>query len=169
MSLPRLLAAQAAYGVVGIAYNVINLVLRQRGQQPLSDAPATAGIAAPVAYELTLLLAVVGADHAYRLAMVVAVLVLGYGGIVVHLTRGPTDYYLSTWTWTVAITVNSAGVALNLLGAVRGAGTTTNTTDGIARWCNWSGATKGARCQPPLRPLITSRPGRCAHAGFAAE
>ena len=44
-----------------------------------------------------------------------SVLLLGYGGIVVHLLHmGHLEYYQSVWSWAGAIGINSFGLVLNL-------------------------------------------------------
>ena len=54
----------------------------------------------------------------YRVVMVVAVVLAGYGGVVAHLVSiGHLELYQSVWTWAGAIGVNSFGLALNLMAA----------------------------------------------------
>jgi hypothetical protein len=54
----------------------------------------------------------------YRVLMTVAVVVLGYTGVLTHLLNiGHLELYQSVWTWAGAVGVNSFGLALNLLAA----------------------------------------------------
>ena len=60
-------------------------------------------------------------DTAYRAAMLCFVLVLGTGGVLAHLRRGPTQAYRSAFAWGAAILINGMGVVLNMAGALLGA------------------------------------------------
>ena len=54
----------------------------------------------------------------YRVLMAVAVVLAGYGGVVVHLLNiGHLELYQSVWTWAGAIGVNRFGLVLNLIAA----------------------------------------------------
>jgi len=43
--------------------------------------------------------------------------VLGYGGVVTHILRGPTDYYRTRSTWAAAIAINVVGLVLHVTAA----------------------------------------------------
>lgn len=54
----------------------------------------------------------------YRVLMVAAVFLLGYGGVITHLINiGHMELYQSVWTWAGAIGINAFGLALNLAAA----------------------------------------------------
>lgn len=115
-----LLLAQAGYTAAGLAYNAISLLEARRGRPPLTRGPAALNAGIFVLYAATLVLGEFGFTTGYRIAMAVFAVLLGYGGVVVHLCRGPTDFYRSKAAWACAIAINSIGFALNLTGLVTG-------------------------------------------------
>ncbi|WP_055715281.1 hypothetical protein [Streptomyces torulosus] len=92
-----LLLAQVVYATVGVAYNVVSLRAVRAGRQPLSQGSAAAGLAVMLAYGASLSLGFAGLDVAYRAAMTLFIVVIGYAGLLVHLRRGPSEYYRTSY------------------------------------------------------------------------
>jgi hypothetical protein len=88
-----LLPAQAGYTAAGLAYNAISLFEARHGRPPLTRGPAAINAGIFVLYATALVLGAFGFTTGYRIAIAVFVVLLGYGGVVVHLRRGPTDFY----------------------------------------------------------------------------
>lgn len=116
----RLLLAQVVYATAGVAYNLISLRAVAVGRQPLSHGSAAAGLAVMLAYGVSLSLGYAGLDLAYRVAMALFLVVIGYAGLIVHLRRGPSDFYRSRSAWTAAVVINTLGLLLNLTGLIVG-------------------------------------------------
>ncbi len=54
----------------------------------------------------------------YRFLMAIAVLLMGYNGVLKHLLNfNDLHLYQSVWTWLSAILINSSGTILALIGA----------------------------------------------------
>lgn len=115
-----LLLAQVVYATVGVAYNLVSLRAVAVGRQPLSQGSAAAGLAVMLAYGASLSLGFAGLDVAYRAAMALSIVVIGYAGLLVHLRRRPIDYYRSRSAWTAAVVINTVGLLLNLTGLIVG-------------------------------------------------
>jgi hypothetical protein len=115
-----LLPAQAGYTAAGLAYNAISLFEARHGRPPLTRGPAAINAGIFVLYAAALVLGAFGFTTGYRVAIAVFVVLLGYGGVVVHLRRGPTDFYRGKTAWVCAIAINGIGFALNLTGLVTG-------------------------------------------------
>lgn len=70
-------------------------------------------------YALALCAGARGFVTAYRLSMIGFVLVLGYGGVILHLRRrGDLTLYRGRASWIGAIVINGFGVAVNLAAAL---------------------------------------------------
>ncbi|MEY9936594.1 hypothetical protein [Streptacidiphilus sp. MAP5-3] len=119
--IPALLCAQAAYAVVAAGYHALSIREKRAGRRPLHSESGGARFLVMVAYTASLGLGLARLDVAYRIAMAVFIVILGYGGLLVHLLRGPGDYYRSRAAWASPIAINVAGLALNITGLVAGA------------------------------------------------
>lgn len=115
-----LFLAQVVYATAGVAYNLVSLRAVAVGRQPLSQGSVAAGLVVMLAYGASLSLGLAGFDLAYRSAMALFIVVIGYAGLAVHLRRGPSDYYRSCGAWTAAVVVNTVGLLLNLTGLTFG-------------------------------------------------
>ena len=119
MSLNRLLMLQLLYSFAGVMYNVGSL-LALRNELPAwapTDPVMGAGAMSLVGlFVATGLLQNLGL---YRVLMAIAVVLAGYGGVIVHLLNaGHLELYHSVWTWAGAIGVNSFGLVLNVIAAL---------------------------------------------------
>lgn len=119
MKLKSLLMLQLAYFISGMAYNVGSYVLLSSGEAPLAPTAPLAGGASMIVYALCLLPAVFGRITIYRLLMALAVLAMGYGGVVKHVINffGNLSLYHSMAAWAFALGINLFGLVLNIIAA----------------------------------------------------
>jgi hypothetical protein len=119
MPLNRLLMLQMAYAFVGIMYNVGSLLAQRNGQPAWASTDAVMGVAGVALYGLFLSAGLMKSLILYRVLMAVAVVLLGYGGVITHLLNiGHLELYQSVWTWAGAIAINGFGLVLNLVAAL---------------------------------------------------
>lgn len=117
----RILLLQIAYLCVALAFNALSASLALAGRKPLAPTNLVVASGVFALYALALWVGHAGFDTAYRAAMLFFVLVLGAGGVLAHLRRGPTQAYQSVAAWAAAILINGTGVVLNVAGAMMGA------------------------------------------------
>ena len=115
IALNRLLMLQMVYWFTGIMYNVGSLLAVRNGQPAWASTDAVMGVAGVALYGLFLSAGLMKNLTLYRVLMGASVILLGYGGVVVHLLNiGHLDLYQSVWTWAGAIGINGFGLVLNL-------------------------------------------------------
>ena len=117
----RIVLLQIAYLCIALGFNALSAGLALAGSKPLAPTNLAAATGVFALYALTLWSGHAGFDTAYRAAMLCFVLVLGAGGVLAHLRRGPTQAYRSAVAWVAAILINGMGVVLNMAGALLGA------------------------------------------------
>lgn len=119
MKLSRLLRFQAFYFVIALGYNVVSWLRVRAGRPPLSATSPKMGLLVMSLYGSWLIPGRAASLPLYRLLMAVAVVYLGYGGILRHIRNrfSNPDLYSSTLAWAAAIGINSFGLVLNLLAA----------------------------------------------------
>jgi len=117
MSLHPLLPLQALYALCGFAYNAYSYYRIFRGRAALTSTQPAVGMGIMAAYALALLTGIYGPLWAYRCLMALALIVLGYGGVLKHLRpRCSTSLsYQSISAWRLAISINLYGLLVNLL------------------------------------------------------
>ena len=119
MPLNRLLILQIIYCFSGIMYNVGSLLAQRNGQQAWASTDAVVGVAGVALYGLFLSAGLMRNLSLYRVLMGIAVVLLGYGGIIVHLLNiGHLELYQSVLTWIGAISINAFGLVLNLMASL---------------------------------------------------
>ena len=121
LTLPLLLKLQVFYCFLGIGYNVVSLIGSRTGGEALAPTNPVMGMVVMAVYGGCLAVGALGYGRIYRVLMALAVLVLGYGGVVVHLvnyTAGRTFLYYSIVTWGAALAINLFGIVLNFIGAL---------------------------------------------------
>lgn len=117
--LNRLLMLQMAYAFTGIMYNVGSLLAQRSGQPAWASTDAVMGVAGVALYGLFLGAGLMKSLTLYRVLMGVAVVLLGYGGVITHLLNmGHMELYQSVWTWAGAVGINGFGLVLNLAAAL---------------------------------------------------
>ncbi len=116
MNYLKLLKLQLLYLIFGLGYNLISLTLIYSGGRALSETSPFLGAASLMLYGLFLLVGFVGRQKAYRVLMLIAFVVLGYGGVISHvLNYSNLELYYSAAAWFFAIIINSYGAVLNLI------------------------------------------------------
>ena len=118
-TLRQLLALQVTYAVLGVLYNLGSLYALEQGQPAWSVTDPVFGLASMSVYGLLLTTAAYRDIRLYRGCMLVAVVLMGYGGVATHLLNWPhLEGYQSVWTWLLAIVVNGYGLTLNAVAAI---------------------------------------------------
>ena len=116
MKLILLLKFQLFYLILGLGYNLVSLIFLYSGGRALSETSPLLGAASLLLYGLFLLTGFAGKQKVYRVLMLAAFLVLGYGGVVSHiLNYSNLELYYSATAWLLAILINLYGAALNLV------------------------------------------------------
>ncbi len=121
LTLGLLLRLQVFYCLLGVGYNLVSLVLSKTGGSTLAPTNPVTGMIVMAVYGGCLAVGALGYARIYRILMGLCVLVLGYGGVVVHLlnyTTGRTFLYDSTLAWGLAVGINLFGLVLNFIGAL---------------------------------------------------
>ncbi|MBN2225176.1 MAG: hypothetical protein JW765_10905 [Deltaproteobacteria bacterium] len=122
LTLGLLLKLQVVYCLLGIGYNVVSLIGSRTGGSALAPTNPMMGMVVMAVYGGCLLVGALKYVRIYRILMALSVLVLGYGGVVLHLvnfTAARTFLYYSIVAWGAAVAVNLFGLVLNFIGALR--------------------------------------------------
>jgi hypothetical protein len=119
MKLNHLLKLQVLYAVLGLGYNGVSFFLSSIGQKPLASTSPVLGAISMVVYGLFLIPGFRGAITLYRILMAVAIVVIGYGGVVQHFINIFTQpqVYSSMLAWAAAVLINIFGLVLNIIAA----------------------------------------------------
>ncbi len=120
MSLSKLLNLQFLYCSLGILFNLISWWIFSQGGTSLTPTDPFIGIVVMLVYGLFLIPGRIEKLTLYRVLMGLAVLVLGYGGVIKHiflLTQSPEIYY-SVMVGVIAVLINLFGLGLNLMAAL---------------------------------------------------
>jgi hypothetical protein len=117
MKLITLLRLQVIYFVLGILYNGLSLYLTSTGKPALAPTQPVLGAISMITYALFLIPGYRRKITLYRILMGIAVIVMGYGGVVTHIINIFTQpqVYSSIVAWAVAVGVNLFGLALNII------------------------------------------------------
>lgn len=119
MSLQKLLRWQWLYCFLGMLFNVVSWGILSETGKPLTPTLPLSGMMVMAVYGLFLLSGQFGKINLYRVLMLMAILILGYGGIINHfklLNQSP-ELYHSLWGGVIAILINAFGLILNSLAA----------------------------------------------------
>ncbi|MEO8135791.1 MAG: hypothetical protein ABI831_17670 [Betaproteobacteria bacterium] len=103
-------ALQILYVVLGLGVNAMSLLYRRRTGRTLTPVDPRGGFAVMALYAMSATgnhLKVPGAGA----ALLVLLVIIGYGGIYDHLRRPATEYATRTSRWT-AIAINAFGVLI---------------------------------------------------------
>jgi hypothetical protein len=120
MKLTTLLRLQVIYFVLGLLYNGLSLYLTSTGKPPLAPTQPVLGAISMIVYALFLIPGCLRKITLYRILMGVAILVMGYGGVVTHLINIFTQpqLYSSIAAWAAAVGINLFGLVLNIIAAL---------------------------------------------------
>ncbi len=117
MKLITLLRLQVIYFVLGILYNGLSFYLISTGKPALAPTQPVIGAISMITYALFLIPGYLRKITLYRILMGIAVIVMGYGGVVTHIINIFTQpqVYSSIVAWAVAVGVNLFGLSLNII------------------------------------------------------
>jgi len=117
MKLTTLLRLQVIYFVLGILYNGLSFYLTSTGKPALAPTQPVIGAISMITYALFLIPGYLRKITLYRILMGIAVIVMGYGGVVTHIMNIFTQpqVYSSIVAWAVAVGVNLFGLSLNII------------------------------------------------------
>ena len=117
MRLTTLLSLQVIYFVLGMLYNGLSLYLTTIGAPPLAPTQPVLGSVSMITYALFLIPGYLRKITLYRILMGVAILVMGYGGVVTHIINIFTQpqVYSSILSWGAAVGINLFGLVLNII------------------------------------------------------
>lgn len=117
MKLITMLRLQVIYFVLGILYNGLSFYLTSTGKPALAPTQPVLGAISMITYALFLIPGYLRKITLYRILMGIAVIVMGYGGVVKHIINIFTQpqIYSSIVAWAVAVGVNLFGLALNII------------------------------------------------------
>jgi hypothetical protein len=105
MKLTKLLHLQIIYFVLGMLYNGVSIYLSAQGKPALAPTKPVLGAISMITYALFLIPGYLRNINLYRILMGVAIVVMGYGGVV----------YSSIVSWAVAVGINLFGLVLNII------------------------------------------------------
>jgi len=119
MTLRRLLCLQIIYALMGIGYNVVSYYQVSSGGQQLSSTDPLTGGLVMFCYGLFLIPGFLRSVKIYRVLMIIAIIGIGYGGVVKHILNYFNDLtlYSSTVAWAFALGINLFGLILNVMAA----------------------------------------------------
>ena len=117
MKLATLLRLQVIYFVLGMLYNGLSFYLTSTGQPALAPTQPVLGAISMIVYALFLIPGFLRRITLYRILMGVAILVMGYGGVVTHIINIFTQpqVYSSIAAWAAAVGTNLFGLVLNII------------------------------------------------------
>jgi len=117
MKLTTLLRLQVIYFVLGMLYNGLSLYLTSIGKPALAPTQPVLGAISMIVYALFLIPGYLRKITLYRILMGIAILVMGYGGVVTHIINIFTQpqLYSSIVSWAAAVGINLFGLVLNII------------------------------------------------------
>ena len=117
MKLRTLLLLQVIYVILWVAYNGVSLYLKAQGQPALAPTQPVLGTISMIIYALCLIPGFLRKITIYRILMGVAIVVMGYGGVVTHIINTFTQpqVYSSMVSWALAVGINLFGLVLNVI------------------------------------------------------
>ncbi|MEM6726445.1 MAG: hypothetical protein AAF598_20550 [Bacteroidota bacterium] len=120
LQLKTLLQLQVVYLILALAYNLVSgYFLTQTGKGLSATAPMS-GLIVMLIYGSFLIPGRIGKLGLYRALMALAILILGYGGVVSHILtiRHSLDAYHSLGAALSAIAINVFGLIWNTIAAL---------------------------------------------------
>ena len=117
MKLTTLLRLQVIYFVLGMLYNGASLYLTSTGKPALAPTQPVLGAISMIVYALFLIPGYLRKITLYRILMGIAIIVMGYGGVVTHIINIFTQpqVYSSIAAWAAAVGINLFGLVLNII------------------------------------------------------
>ena len=117
MPITNLLKLQLLYTLLGIGFNIISLIIINQGGSSLTPNDPKAGLVVMGTYGLLLLFGYFKKYNLYRILMFLALILLGYGGVLNHLIQSPIygEGYHSFGVGLLGTGINVFGFILNLI------------------------------------------------------
>ncbi len=118
MSLHRLVRLQYIFALASVTYLLVSWWRKETLGEALSAAPIGASILMFIVYAVCLQLARLPKTLWYRLAMGVAVVLFGGGGVIGNIWRylqDGLDEYASFGAFIIAVSINLFGTILNVM------------------------------------------------------
>jgi len=121
IKLSKLLFLQLSFAIIAVSYLLFSAYQLYTTGEALSAAPIPYSIITFVLYCCCLLLPRVGMIKGYRLAMVVAIVLFGGGGVVGNVMRymdSGLEHYATFLAYVIAVAINGYGTVLNVIAAL---------------------------------------------------
>jgi len=120
MKLKTLLQLQLLYYLLGMAFNAVSIYGMSNGAQQLTPNDPYSGSIAMTVYALFLISGFLKKIPFYRILMGLAVLLLGYGGVLKHIQflQETPELYNSTAAAIIGPGINVFGLILNVMAAL---------------------------------------------------
>ena len=120
MTLKTLLRGQFLYYILGILFNAGSIYSLSNGQQQWSPNDPYTGSIVMTIFALFLIPGLLKKITFYRILMVLAVILLGYGGVIAHIPRilNTSELYCCTAAMIIGPGINVFGLVLNLFAAL---------------------------------------------------
>jgi hypothetical protein len=117
MKLTTLLRLQIIYFVLGMLYNGVSMYLSSQGKPALAPTKPVLGAISMITYALFLIPGYLPNINLYRILMGIAIVVMGYGGVVTHIINIfiQPQVYSSIVSWAAAVSINLFGLVLNII------------------------------------------------------
>lgn len=122
INLSLLVRLQAVFAVASLTYLATSAIRQQMIGEPLSAAAIGPSILMFLAYCAALLLPRTGRIGWYRIAMVPALVLFGFGGVIGNIIRyidSGLAEYASLAAWGIAVAINFFGTVLNVIAALK--------------------------------------------------
>ena len=117
MKLTTLLRLQIIYFLLGMLYNGLSIYLSSQGKPALAPTKPVLGAISMITYSLFLIPGYLRNINLYRILMGIAIVVMGYGGVVTHIINIfiQPQVYSSILSWAAAVCINLFGLVLNII------------------------------------------------------
>ncbi|QJF51961.1 hypothetical protein [Roseobacter ponti] len=118
IDLSKLILLQYVFAAASLTYLSVSWVLQATTGEPLSAAAIIPSILMFVVYAAVLYLARAGRIGLYRIMMILAILLFGFGGVVGNITRylqTGLEFYAGFGAWATAVAINAFGTVLNII------------------------------------------------------
>lgn len=118
IKLKKLVILQVIFAVASVSYLLISAWIEHKTGEPLSAAPMVPSLVLFALYGFGLYLAKLPKKLMYRIAMGLAILAFGGGGVVGNILRymdSGLEHYASFTAYVTAVAINGYGTVLNII------------------------------------------------------
>lgn len=119
ITLQRLIRLQCLYYILGMLFNFVSIYYLSQGEQQLTPNDPYIGCLVMTLYAFALLPGLKQKVRSYRILMFIAVLILGYGGVIRHyeIYQVTPELFCCTAAAIIGPGINVFGLILNLIAA----------------------------------------------------